>query len=846
LDDLDEVITLDVIRQDPAEEGAAPRRRWRRWLVGGAVALLLGLPAAWFGARTEPICGPLLDDILGELSAQAGVTVRRGEIAPWGWSGLEVRALELRRRGESERWLKVASVRAQPDLGALWDGELRLTEVTLSGVEGELRLARGEGGDLALARGLTGGARGGGDGEAAGGSSGRRAGLWSRLPAVTVEDARITVRDLDGRFEALTLESQRLALTRRVEGAQTVFAAAGDVAVGGYDRGELKAEATLPGGVASATLDWGARQDLSAAVQRHVSHDLLATARVWARGVTVSWPPSATLRGLEVEGLDVEIPWAVDPAAEGAASARPRIGALSVGSVRGEVSEATARFSTTDARVGVRLPGAAGLHEVPLGHAQVEVDPVKEELRLSTELQGALGLGSVHASWGTVTRALELTLRVSEVPWGPYAPLVPSAARRHVDLRQGRLSGTLVLDWKVEEGLADLHSDLTLREGAVLAPIFAREPLEGVALVLKADVGVDAPCRCVWLRGGQVALGALRAEAEGHVFALDGGWDVSLHLTVPRQSAQAALDALPRGLAPALEGYALEGDFQAHLRLDVDTRRAQALRLDAQIDDAAVKVARGGHAVDFGALKGGFRMVARGLPDAREVGDLAPGWTPWSEIPAWVPQAITCAEDGGFWEHEGFDLRGIHRALVANIEQGRIARGGSSISQQVVKNLFLHHDRTLGRKLQEAFLTWHMEQVLSKERILEIYLNMLHLGPGIYGLREASRRLFEKIPARLSLREAVFLGSILPNPDYFIRRYAAGEIPEDRRSKMRNILANMEATGYIGPRVHAQAVRLTDQAVISIASPPRHLPAPGVSAEADDPADEADAASFLE
>lgn len=815
---------------EPALVSAPPARKRRWWPWVALLLFLAAIPGVWFGGRSEAVCGPLMDEVIQDLTGSTGLRVQRGAIAPHGWTGLEVRALEVRRPGEEALWFGVERVLVEPDVGALLDGELRLTEVKLSGVRGDLKLGRGERGDLALVRGLAAATRGRPEGLSAAPvpqkSGVDRSRLWSMLPAVRLERAQLRISDLDGRFDPLQLDSERLTLTRQDQGATTQLAVSGDVEIGSFSSGALEAQVALPGGHGQVTLTWPRRQDLSAQVQRHISHDMLARARVLAGGVTVTWPPTATLHDLRVEQIDVEVPWVVRGASEEAEPARPHIQGFSMSSVKGVVQEDQASFSTTDAVVEVALPGGQAPHPVPLGHARVEVDPHKEELRLRTELQGQLGLGSVHATWGYVSRELDLTLRVSEVPWAPYAPLVPAAARRHLDLQDGRVSGTLVLDLMVDQGLADLHSDMTLSQGRLHAPLLAEQVLEEVNLQFKTELGVDAPCRCVWLRQGQLRLGGLQADVEGEVFSVRGGWQVKLDVKTPRLDAQQVLASLPRKLAPALEGYQLKGEFDAGLSLRVDTRAASALRLEAHIDDSQVEVVHGGSAVDFALLKDEFSMVARGLPDAREVGDLAKDWTPYEELPQWLPQAIACAEDGKFWTHEGFDVRGIHRALIANIEQGRIARGGSTISQQVIKNLFLNHNRTLGRKMQEAFLTWHMEQVLSKERIMEIYLNMLHLGPGVYGVREASRVIFDKIPSRLSLRESAFLGSILPNPDYFVRLYAQDQLPQHRLQKIRNVLFNMHRAGHIGPRTYARAATLTDEAVISIAPLPRHLPEP--------------------
>ncbi len=138
-------------------------------------------------------------------------------------------------------------------------------------------------------------------------------------------------------------------------------------------------------------------------------------------------------------------------------------------------------------------------------------------------------------------------------------------------------------------------------------------------------------------------------------------------------------------------------------------------------------------------------------------------WTPWSHIGAAMPIAVVAAEDQKFTDHSGFDLDSIKQS-VENYAEGESLRGASTISQQVAKNLYLWPGRSFLRKGIEAYFTVLLEASLSKQRILEIYLNIAELGPGIYGVGEASQFYFGKEPAELSDNEAALLAAVLPNP----------------------------------------------------------------------------------
>ncbi len=143
---------------------------------------------------------------------------------------------------------------------------------------------------------------------------------------------------------------------------------------------------------------------------------------------------------------------------------------------------------------------------------------------------------------------------------------------------------------------------------------------------------------------------------------------------------------------------------------------------------------------------------------------LAYTWVPWHRISPNLKLAVTIAEDDKFWEHEGFDLEGMEEALRKNVAQKRWSAGGSSITQQVAKNLWFTPQKSLYRKAKEAIMTWRLEQHLFKERILELYLNIAEWGDGIFGAEEASRRYFGIPAAKLSPMQAAILASMLPNP----------------------------------------------------------------------------------
>jgi len=142
-------------------------------------------------------------------------------------------------------------------------------------------------------------------------------------------------------------------------------------------------------------------------------------------------------------------------------------------------------------------------------------------------------------------------------------------------------------------------------------------------------------------------------------------------------------------------------------------------------------------------------------------------WVPLSKMSPDLRRAVVAAEDASFFVHEGFDWEGIKDAALYNLEKGELKRGGSTITQQLAKNLYLSSKRSILRKLHEALITRSLEEHLSKERILEIYLNVAEWGRGVYGAEAAARHHFRKPARELTREEAAWLAAMLPSP----RRY---------------------------------------------------------------------------
>ena len=146
------------------------------------------------------------------------------------------------------------------------------------------------------------------------------------------------------------------------------------------------------------------------------------------------------------------------------------------------------------------------------------------------------------------------------------------------------------------------------------------------------------------------------------------------------------------------------------------------------------------------------------------IGPQSPYWTPIATVSRALVVCVVRAEDAKFFQHDGFDWDQVQDSLETDFEKGTYKRGGSTITMQLARNLFLWRAKSIPRKALEVYLTWRLEHTLSKQRILELYLNTAEWGPGIYGIGEASRHYYAKPPSALTLGESAMLAAILPSP----------------------------------------------------------------------------------
>lgn len=256
----------------------------------------------------------------------------------------------------------------------------------------------------------------------------------------------------------------------------------------------------------------------------------------------------------------------------------------------------------------------------------------------------------------------------------------------------------------------------------------------------------------------------VRLEKKGH-------WHLTASVHKASFPSSQLFASLPTGLFHHVHGLRTAGNLKYDLQVDIDWNCLDSLHFSSDL------VGQGFRILDYGDT-GLARMNEEFEYTAYEhdmpvrtfaIGPSNPNFRPLDRISPLLQMAILQSEDGGFFYHQGFLPGAIQEALAYDLQVGRFARGGSTISMQLVKNIFLNRHKNIARKLEEALLVWLLEnqRVTSKERMYEVYLNIVEWGPLVYGACEASRFYFDKEPSDLTVNEAIFLASIIPKPKHF-------------------------------------------------------------------------------
>ncbi len=385
-----------------------------------------------------------------------------------------------------------------------------------------------------------------------------------------------------------------------------------------------------------------------------------------------------------------------------------------------------------------------------------------------------------------------LDLSLARVSWAGEAMAEP-----------GRWTGTAAL----ADAPGRVETDGQMSADAV------RVALRGVAGET-GDLGVPTAVRAEWSlsRGGEalevrhatVRLDGLEVSGEGRLEGPAAGRRVEARVSTRADVGAAFRTAglrLPGALAGVPAGPLGTAYLDVSVRGPLDDPAALEIAPRLRFEPTPAGVAA------FAFLRRPFRLLPEdpdGVPV--EVKDGAPGFVPLVEVPPLFVRALLVSEDAGFFGHPGIDVAEIPVAWATNVERGSFARGASTITQQLVKNLFLSREKSYGRKVEEAALALLVDAAVPKTRLLEIYLNVIEWGPGLHGIGPAARHYFGKEPAALTPKEIAFLVCLIPSPVRYHQAHVAGHVGPGMELLMAGVLAKLRSVDALTEAEYEEAL----------------------------------------
>ncbi len=336
--------------------------------------------------------------------------------------------------------------------------------------------------------------------------------------------------------------------------------------------------------------------------------------------------------------------------------------------------------------------------------------------------------------------------------------------------------------------------------------IAGSEPPSPDAVVLQFDGVVRQDRRARELRiedGARVRIGDMGAALSARI--AERGPRFELSIAADSLTARRVIHSLPAPVLGPLRGLEVTGSWDWHASVKLDLSQPDSVRFAADVIPHGLTLDPAISRPSLHAILPPFTATIH-LPKnrlvTRELSPVNPHFRALDEISPYLRDALVTNEDGGFWKHRGFNTEAIGLAIAANLKAGSYRRGAGTITMQLARNLWLGHQRTLSRKAQEVVMAWLLEHQtgISKERLLEIYLNVIEWGPELHGADEAARWYFDKDAGALDLDEALFLAIIVPSPSKWRWRLdSSGQLRPFAQAQMRFIANKMASKGWLDP-----------------------------------------------
>ena len=364
-------------------------------------------------------------------------------------------------------------------------------------------------------------------------------------------------------------------------------------------------------------------------------------------------------------------------------------------------------------------------------------------------------------------------------------------------------SGRLEADWR--DGHLELQGEASASGLRVFHEALSTQPVGPSDLKLKSALSVNwnpsNPKRFLLrFKRSTLQVGALHVSGEASFDQRGEAPKVNADLILDRIRGDRLAASIPPGLLPNLQPIELDGSFGWRGRLALDMSRLDDTVLKVRANTRRLKVISHNPELDFDALRHRFTTSFE-MPDGtifeRESGPESERWVPRDQIPPLLPLAIMTQEDGGFYRHGGISVFHLRGSLIRNLKEGRFVRGGSTLTMQLARNLFLHKKKTLSRKLEEICLSWLLERRFSKDELLDFYMNIVEFGRDRFGIKEAARDYFAKEVSALRPEEIAALVRMLPGPRLYERFFQRERLSRAYTQRVNRLLQLLERRGHL-------------------------------------------------
>lgn len=416
------------------------------------------------------------------------------------------------------------------------------------------------------------------------------------------------------------------------------------------------------------------------------------------------------------------------------------------------------------------------------------------KISVSGQIEGIRSKTSLESSQISTSNS------ISSVPWDIKVQLKSNQTMIASSLIHSKPVGPLVFQINSQGQWDIFGKQLIVKSGTLNLPVALTS-----GSIVTAPTATNSPAS---------VAGTLQINFSGSVLKEASQFRLNGTVEIPTTSCESFIKGIPQTLVPLLHEFQLGGNMSGKLLVGIDTTNPEGTQIQLVNPQWNCQIKDTPYDLSTSSLMGSFEVQPkRPNPESDSetqstfrIGSENRYFTPLITLPKSLIGAFIASEDANFYNHQGIETQAILGAFRTNFTIGRIAVGGSTITMQTAKNLFLSHDRTLSRKLQELFLAWHLEKTIPKDRILEIYLNIIEFGPEIFGLGHASQHFFDKDPKNLNLFESSFLANLLPNPKQRYTSFCQGKLTAGMSQLMVGLLKRMVSLGKISPVDFQQAL----------------------------------------